>query len=118
MVLFDSVPTQGSQEWHDASQPGALKFGLYIKTHEMKSLETTLQQVVLMSRADRQDWLLEHQEFVNSILDSFISDSVMALDGLNLDGEAMELAMEFVTTLRDVMSMLRSIIDSSQTLES
>jgi hypothetical protein len=118
MVLSDIVPTQGSEQWQDVSQPGSLKFGLYVKTHEMKSLEESLQQVVLMPRPQRQEWLTEHQEFVNNLMDSFVTDSVIALDGLNLDSEAMELASEFVTTLRDVTNMIRSIIDTSRTLES
>lgn len=118
MVLSDVVPSAGEQQWQDVSQPGSLKFGLYIKTHEMKSLENSLQQVVLMPRNRRQEWLTEHQDFVNDLLDGFVADSVVALDGLNLDTEAMELATEFVTRLRDVMNMLRSIIESSRTLES
>lgn len=118
MVQLDSIPTQGTQQWQDVSQPSSLKFGLYVKTHEMKSLEETLQHVVVLSRSERQEWLLEHQDYVNDLLDSFISDSVLALDGLHLDSEAMELSIEFVTSLRDVMNMLRTIIDSTQTLSS
>lgn len=118
MVAFDSIPTAGAQEWQDVSQPSSLKFGLFVKTHEMRSLEESLRQVVVMPRAERMKWLMEHQDFVNDILDSYIADSVLALDGLQLDSEGMRLAIEFVTELRDVMNVLRSIIDSTRSFSS
>lgn len=77
-----------------------------------------MRQVVIMPRAERLKWLMEHQDFVNDILDSYIADSVLALDGLQLDSEGMRLAIEFVTELRDVMNVLRSIIDSTRTITS
>ncbi len=118
MVMSDIIPSQGVQQWQDVSQPSSLKFGLYLKIREMTSFEASLRQAVLLPRQQRQKWLMEQEDFVNELLDSFIADSALALDGLHLDSEAMALSIEFVTKLRDVMNMLKSIIDSTKMVTS
>jgi len=117
-MYTDSVPSSSDFIFQDHSQPGSVKFGLYVKTHEIKQLDSSLRQILLMPKLERQAWINEHEEVVNDLLDSFVSDSGMALEGLQLDSEALQLSIEFVTSLRDVMNTLRGIINESSTLSS
>lgn len=123
MDILDTVDTVGLSstsallEDHPSS-PSAVKFGLYVKTHEIKQLEESLRQVMLLPKKDQMAWLEEHETFVSNLLDSFVTDSTLALDGLQLDSEALQLSIEFVTVLRDVMNTIRSLFSDRTTLMS
>lgn len=123
MDILDSVDTIGytpsSLLLEDRSPtPSAVKFGLYVKTHEIRQLEHSLTQVMLLPKKDQMDWLEEHEVFVSNLLDSFVSDSTLALDGLQLDSEALQLSIEYVTVLRDVMNTIRSLFSDRTSLMS
>jgi hypothetical protein len=117
-MVFDTIPTLSEPLFSPQSQPAAVKFSLYVKTHEIKQLDSSLRHVLLMPVKDRQAWLEEHENFVNDLLEGFSNDSTMALDGLQLDPEALQLSIDFVTSLRDVMNTLRGILDDAQSLSS
>lgn len=119
LMISDIVPSNTSLLTSPQDeQPGAVKFGLYVKTREMKQLEQSLKHILLLPKSEREVWLEDHEELVNELLESFVSDSTLALDGLQLDPEAMKLSVEFVTTLRDVMNTLRGILEDAQSLSS
>lgn len=117
-MIFDSVSTLSEPLVSDYAQPAAVKFNLFVKTHEIKQLDTSLRHVLLLPAKDRQIWLDEHEEFVNNLLDGFVNDSTLALDGLQLDTEALQLSIDFVTSLRDVMNTLRGILNDAHSLSS
>ena len=101
-----------------ASSPAAIKFGLFVKNQEIHQIEASLRHVTLMSNRDKQLWLSEHETFVNDLLDNFVEDSTLALDGLQLDGEALQLSIEFVSGLRNVMNTIRSLFNDNYHLPS
>jgi hypothetical protein len=116
---LDSVNSSSSLLLQDQpTSPAAVKFGLFVKTHEIKQLEESLKQVLLMPKQDQMAWLEEHETFVGNLLDSFVTDSTLALDGLQLDNEALQLSIEFVTVLRDVMNTIRSLFNDRTNLMS
>jgi len=117
-MVFDTIPTLSEPLFRDQVQPATVKFSLYVKTHEIKQLDDSLRQVLLLSSQERQIWVGEHEGFVNELLETFVNDSNLALDGLQLDPEALQLSIDFVTSLRDVMNTLRGIIDDAQVLTS
>ena len=119
MDFLDSVPSITAFDFdNQATAPSTLKFGLFVKTHKMKQLESSLKHIVLLPKDERDVWLKDHEELMNELLENFVQDSTLALDGLQLDPEATELSIEFVTTLRDVMNTLRSILEEASSLNS
>lgn len=117
----DIVPSSTLFDWNTVgatTQPGSVKFGLYVKTHEMKQLERSLKQILLLPKHERDLWLSDHEGYVDELLESFVNDSAYALDGLQLDAEAMQLSVEFVTSLRDIMNTLRGILEEARSLNS
>lgn len=117
-MVFDTIPTLSEPLFQNQAPPAAVKFSLYVKAHEIKQLDASLRQVLLMSNRDRQTWLNEHEEFVNELLETFVNDSTLALDGLQLDTEALQLSIDFVTNLRDVMNTLRGILNDAHSMSS
>jgi hypothetical protein len=95
----------------DASKsPASLKFGIFLKTHEIQQIEQALQPVLLMTKKQRQAWVKENQSLIDQLLDTFVEDAQAALDGLDLDAEGLKLSVEFVTSLRNVMNVLQTIL--------
>lgn len=109
-MTSDSVLTNSIAFVPQSSSPASLKFSLYVKTQEIKQIAENLERVLLMPRQERVDWVQEHQEMVQELLDSFVNDSVMALDGLQLDPEAMKLSVDFITNLRDAINTVQGIM--------
>lgn len=95
-----------------------MKFGLFVKTRELKQLQASLREVLLMNGDKRNEWLQSNETLINEMLEDFVSDSTLALDGIQLDSEALQMSMEYVSSLRDVMTTMRSIMDDSRTLTS
>lgn len=118
MDYSDVVPSHSLFDIEDRTAPNTVKFGLYVKTHAMKQLEESLKQILLLPKAERETWVLDHEEWVNSVLDNFVQDSTLALNGLQLDQEATDLSIEYVTKLRDVMNTIRGILDEAKSLNS
>jgi|GEM_PF-1062809 len=120
MNITDTVASQSplSLMTDYSSTAAGLKFGLFVKTQEIKQIDSSLRHILLLPKRDQRRWLEEHEEFVSDLLDNFVSDSTLALDGLQLDGEAMELSIEFVTVLRDVMNAIRSLFNDRNILKS
>jgi hypothetical protein len=94
----------------------SLKFQLFARTMEMKQIAASLEHVALMSEADREKWAADHEENINQLLDVFMDDASSALEGLHLDPEAMKLSMEFMSTLKDTMNRLQSILNNNEDL--
>ncbi len=120
MDLTDTVasPTAFFPMIEKSGNSAAVKFGLYVKTHEIRQIEESLRQVMLLPKTNQRRWLADHEGYISELLDSFVSDSTLALDGIQLDGEALELSIEFVTVLRDVMNTIRSLFSDRNTLTS
>ncbi|MDQ3008338.1 MAG: hypothetical protein M3Q81_01960 [bacterium] len=118
-MVTDIVPSSTTSYYEQTSlttSPGSVTFDLFVKTHEIKQIDSTLRQITLMPKPERMDWIEDHQDLVNELLDSFLNDSALALDGLQLDDEALQLSIEFVTALRDTMNTLRSILHDAEKL--
>ena len=59
-----------------------------------------------------------NEHSTTELLDSFVQDASLALDGLYLDKEAMKLSMDFVIHLRDAMNALNSIMRDTSKIKS
>ncbi len=120
MDMTDSITSSSpfSLMAHPSGNSAAVKFGLYVKTHEIKQIDQSLRHILLLPKKAQRQWLTDHEEYVTDLLDSFVSDSTLALDGLQLDGEALELSIEFVTVLRDVMNTIRGLFIEKDTISS
>jgi hypothetical protein len=109
-MIADSIQSNSSTFVPQGGSPASVKFSLYVKTQEIKQIAENLERVLLMPRKERVSWVQEHQDMVQDLLDSFVNDSVLALDGLQLDSEAMKLSVDFITNLRDAINTVQGIL--------
>lgn len=109
-MIADSIQSNSSTFVPQGGSPASVKFSLYVKTQEIKQIAENLERVLLMPRKERVSWVQEHQDMVQELLDSFVNDSVLALDGLQLDSEAMKLSVDFITNLRDAINTVQGIL--------
>lgn len=87
----------------------SLKFDLYVKSREIKQIVSSLQNVALLPAEKRQTWVDDHESMIVELMDSFMDDSILAMDGLQLDEEGMNLSVELVSNMRDAMNIINSI---------
>lgn len=88
----------------------SVKFDLYVKSREIQQISDSLKQLMLMSVEERQTWLDENEGMVAELMDSFMDDSVLAMDGLQLDKESMDLSVKLVTEMRNAMDMIHRML--------
>jgi hypothetical protein len=97
--------------------PESVKFNLYIKNEEIKAIYESLKHVMLLPKAQREDWVQVNQKIIHKLLQQFMDDSVLALNGADLeDPEGRKLSMEYVTGLRDTMNVIRGIFKEPKKL--
>ena len=89
---------------------------LFARTQEINSLEKELEKIVLLPKKKRVAWLTEDEQFISSMFADFMDDSMVALDGLQLDPQTAQLSTEYVTKLRDVMNVMNAIVKRRQQL--
>ena len=118
--MFDTIKNMGVKSTlaPSNSAPNITKFNLFLKTHEIKQVNQVLQSILLMSKDEREEWILAHGEIVQSAFDAFIDDSNMMLDNMSLDEEAMEMSQELILVLQDSMELVESILSEDQRLTS
>lgn len=112
-------------DWDDFTQEApfknpektSVKVELFSRIHHIDGLAREFERIMLMSKVQREKWLDENQRFLQDMLDQFVSESFLALDGVELDEEGIQLSIEFVTKLRDVMNMIQSILFGGKRLK-
>jgi hypothetical protein len=91
-----------------------IKFDLYVKARELRQITKSLNDILLLPPRERQSWLDDHEPMIMDLMNSFMDDSVLAMNGLQLDQESMNLSVELVTNLRDAMTKINSIFLGSK----
>ncbi|MBD3279760.1 MAG: hypothetical protein GF390_03545 [Candidatus Pacebacteria bacterium] len=101
---------------HDS--PAAVKFALYLKTREILQINHQLQEVSLMDKKTRYQWLDQHEEMINQLLASFMDDSMLVMNGIELDREGMKMATQLMINLRDAINLVRSLLYGRKRMKS
>ncbi len=96
----------------------SLKTDLFVKATQLKKMSQYLENVMLLPKKKREEWVAENEELLNKVMNEFAEDSNLVLDALEGDPQAMALSMEYVSNLRDVMNVVRSIFYDSTRLKS
>jgi hypothetical protein len=94
-----------------------VKFDLYLKIREIKQISGFLQKILLLTRDRRSIWLKENEDMVNQLMDSFLTDSTLALDGMQLDSEAMKMSVELMASLKNVFNILQTVVKDNKRLK-
>lgn len=92
-------------------------FDLYLKNRELKQINSFLRKISLWDRQIRLRWLADNQDVLDQLVDSFMEDSNLVFHGIKLQGEALQLSVELVTSLREAMTVIRSLVKVAKNVE-
>ncbi len=92
-------------------------FDLYLKNRELKQINSFLREISLWDRQIRLSWLADNQDVLDQLVDSFMEDSSLVFHGIKLQGEALQLSVELVTSLREAMTVIRSLVKTTKNAE-
>ncbi len=95
-----------------------LKGLLFAKNRELQQIAEEFRKITLLPKEKRQEWVDKNSFFFEELMDAFMQDSMMALDGIEFDSQSKALSVELVSNLRDAMSSLRVIMHDRQTMRS
>lgn len=95
-----------------------LKSDLFIRIHDLKGIHQQLEKLMLLPKHKRNEWVEENESVLQSMLETYIEDSIIAVDSLDQDKETLNLSLEYVSFLRDVVYRVRNILYEFDELES
>lgn len=110
--LLDMIEaTNGSH----SSQRDAVKFDMYVKIRELQQIRDGLRKVIALSEIDRKEWIINNETYLAEMMESVLHDTLGTIDGIQLDSEGLDLSVQLVSTMRDTMDVMQSIMRRSQT---
>ena len=108
--MKNSMQNMRDDFWPQAPDSASDNFDLYIKVREVSQICDHLHKITLKSNKDRKKWAKENQIIVENMLDAFLGDSVSAMSGIKLDGEAMELSMILMEKMRFMTTTVHGLL--------
>lgn len=101
---------QDDTSFSDTEDSQHTKFDLYLKVREISQIYTLLQQVLHKKKSEQKVWAKENQEMVENMMDSFMNESVLVLDGMQLDEESMQLSIDLMEKLRFTLTAVQDLL--------
>ncbi len=90
------------------SQDQETKFDLYVQSRKVKQISLALDRFAQAS-SEGHSWLSDDHELVGQLVDELLDDSLLALDGIQLDPEGVELSVDLISEVRKALSMVEQI---------
>lgn len=94
------------------------KFKLYLKVREIKGIQKILNDIEQLPLGDREEWIEEYGDMINTALDEFVDDSSFSFENIFTDDETLALSQELVVTLRDTIQTVEGMLYPDTLLES
>lgn len=86
-----------------------LKFALYLRSREIKQIISHLEKVMLKKKSERELFVAENKSFVESLMKTFMEDSNLTLEGMQMDQESAKLSMQLAMDLRKSISLINAL---------
>ncbi len=86
-----------------------VKFDLYLQSRKVKQITAALDKIYFSSQGKEFKWLKQNPNFINELVDQLLNDSLVVLDGINLDGESIELSMKLMNDIKQALGVVQQI---------
>ena len=86
-----------------------LKFDLYLRSREMKQIVSYLEKVMLKQKSERDLFVAENKTFIDSLMKTFVDDSNLTLEGMQMDQESAQMSMQLAMDLRKFISLINAL---------
>lgn len=95
-----------------------LKFDLYLRSREMKQIVSHLEKVMLKNKSERELFVTENKVFIDSLMKTFMDDSNLSLEGMQMDRESAQMSMQLAMDLRKSISLINALFYGVEGLRS
>lgn len=99
-----------------SNQTPSLKSDLFVKINQIRSMLDELEKVILLPKKKKENWISQNYAFLQEMMDEYLDDSELVFEGITLDNQSRELAVEYVTNLRDMITIMKSILQGKNQL--
>jgi len=86
-----------------------LKFDLYLRSREVKQIVSYLEKVMLKQKSERELFVSENRVFIDSLMKTFVNDSNLTLEGMQMDQESAQMSMQLAMDLRKSISLINAL---------
>ncbi len=92
-----------------------VKFDLFVQTRRVKQILTALTQI-LQHKIDSEveNWIGHNSEVIDQLLEDLLDDSLLVLDGVELDDESKSLSMELMSNIKETVHIINALISKDQ----
>ncbi len=87
-----------------------------MKINQIRGMLDELEKVMLLPKKKKDKWVTQNYAFLQELMDEYLDDSEMVFEGITLDTQSRELAVEYVTNLRDMITIMKSILQGKNQL--
>jgi len=96
---------------HEDDQDKETKFDLYVQSRRVKQITYALDGFIQSISKTHPTWLIDNQDLVEEFLEELMDDSMLVLDGVELDAEGMELSVSLMSDIRRALSVIEQMVD-------
>lgn len=95
---------------HKNSENQETKFDLFVQSRRVRQITLALDVFIQNMNKSQPTWLIDNQDLVDGFLEELMNDSMLVLDGVELDAEGMELSMSLMDDIRRALSTVEQMI--------
>ncbi len=86
------------------------KFDLYVQSRRVRQITLALDAFIQNVSKTQPTWLIDNQDLVDGFLEELMNDSMLVLDGIELDAEGMELSVSLMSDIHRALSTVEQVI--------
>jgi len=90
-----------------------VKFSLFVQLRKIEQLNQALDKIALQSATEDQDWVLDHTEMLDDLLNELLDQAMLILDGVHLDKEGIDLSLRLMTDIRATLDRVHQLLYGS-----
>ncbi len=94
-----------------------VKFDLYVQLRKVKQITQALNQAALDQQVFEKEWLIQNQDVIESLLNDLLDDSLLVLDGVQLDAEGIDLSLNLMNDIDLTLNLVQRLVNEEESLE-
>lgn len=87
-----------------------LKSDLFSSVIKIQALNKELEKILQLPSNKRENWIDQNTDVLEQMMQELSTDSTIVLDGISGDDQEVNLSVEYISSLRDAMNTLSSIL--------
>jgi hypothetical protein len=90
-------------------QSQEVKFDLFVQSRKAKQIAHYLEHLVFETSNQDHSWIFDSDGVVNRLFNDMLDESMLALDGVQLDPESLKLSVSLISDIRKALSVVEQL---------